>query len=154
MTILLSIEQQRRTVQDIKRLKKLASRIAAMDHRIMEVFIHSDCPGNPYQTDQIQLVCHIADPEMNRDLLALDDLGRQWAMDLSEAARHIAATMGIRQNIAVTPFNFELYADGEYGDYYGTLFIKDGCEPILEWSDREWQRLNNGLLGAKEAEED
>jgi hypothetical protein len=123
-------------VSKIQLLKDLAAQVADKDERIIEVFMHDDAPRDPFAGEEIFLVCYVADPSINRDEQAYDAAGHPWELGMSEAIQPIAREMGITQEIVVTPFNFELHANGEYGKYYATLFLKEGYEPILEKADK------------------
>jgi hypothetical protein len=122
---------------EIKTLKKVALALADLDHRILEVFIHSDSPKNPFQSEEIYLVCHLAEPGMTYDSRVYNDEGFNWGLDMAEKMEPMLDELGISQEVIISPFNFELHEHNEYGDYYQTLYLKDGYQPILEVADRE-----------------
>lgn len=140
-------------MKGMKLLRELAARIAQMDDRITEVFIHGDTPKDPFKGEEIFLICHVADPEINRDEQAFEDAGYQWGLDISEAVQPMAQELGIEQEVIVNPFNFEMYNNGEYGQYYATLFLREGFEPILDRADRERKEQEESFLNEAQSEE-
>ena len=133
-------------MKGIKKLQELARRIAELDARITEVFIHDDAPRDPLQGDELSLVCHVADPAINRDEAAYQEAGYQWDLEMSEAAQPIARELDITQEVIVTPFNFQMHANGEYGEYYVTLYLKEGYDPILEVTDKRLREQRERFL--------
>lgn len=97
--------------------------------------MHDDAPRDPFAGDENFLVCHVADPSINRDEEAYKKADYQWGLDMSDAIQPVAKELGIKQEVVVTPFNFKMYPNGEYGQYYATLFLKEGYKPILEKAD-------------------
>ncbi len=131
-------------------LKELGSKIAELDSRITEVFIHSDTPKDPFSGDEIFLVCHLTDPDFTRDMKAFEEKGHPWSLEISETAQSLAQELGIQQEVIVTPFNFAFHANNEYGQYYLTLYLKEGYEPILDRADTERKRREQESLDDSE----
>jgi hypothetical protein len=130
----------------MKKLHKLGEKIAELDVRIVEVFIHSDTPRDPLESDEIYIVCSIADPEITNNIDAYNDAGFSWALDMQDKTEGLRKELEIEPEIVLAPFNFDLHADGEYGEYYSTLFIKEGYTPVLEIADKEQYRREQDLL--------
>lgn len=122
---------------EIKKLKRMAQSLAELDDRILEVFIHSDSPKNPFSSDEIYLVCHLAEPGVTYDTRIYNDEGFNWGLEIAEKMEPVLKELDINQEVIISPFNFELHEHNEYGAYYQTLFLKDGYQPILEVADRE-----------------
>lgn len=141
-------------MKGLETLKSVALRIADLDTRITEVFIHNDSPRDPFVGDEISLVCHVADPAISRDEAAYEEEGYQWELNMSEAAQPIAKESGLKQALIVTPFNFEMHASGEYGQYYATLYLKEGYQPILEMADQRLKEQREQLIDGEWPEEE
>lgn len=121
----------------IEKLEKLASELAKLDENIIEVFIHAKKPLDPLKEEEVYLVCLLADPQMTNDLDYHNEEGFNWSVEISERLSPLIQKLGIQSEIVVTPFNRQLYEDGEYGEYYRTLFIKKDHTPILELLDEQ-----------------
>lgn len=141
-------------MKGLETLKSVALRIADLDTRITEVFIHNDSPRNPFVGDELSLVCYIADPAMSRDEAAYEAEGYQWELNMTEEVQPIAEEFGLRQALIVTPFNFEMHANGEYGQYYATLYLKEGYQPILEVADQRLKEQREQLIDGDWPEEE
>ncbi len=141
---------------EIKILKKIALALAELDDRILEVFIHSDSPRNPFQSDEIYLICHLAEPGVTYDSRIYNDEGFNWGLDIAEKMEPVLQGLNITQEVIISPFNFELHEHNEYGAYYQTLFLKEGYQPILEVADREKRdkerKVLEGFDNASESE--
>ncbi len=127
----------RSKVSSVEKLKKLAQQIINLDDRVVEVFVHSDVPQDPFKADEVYLVCHLLDPEITYDVDVFNDRGMLWSLEISEKLQSSIEEMGITQEIIIMPFNFQLYSQGEYGRYYLTLYLKEGYSPILETADKK-----------------
>lgn len=117
-------------------LKDIAEKIASLDERVVEVFIHSDSPKDPLKGDEVYLVCHLLDPEITRNLDAFDEKGTMWSVEITEKLIPFLEEINFGPEVVIMPFNYQLYSQGEYGQYYITLYLKDGYTPILETADQ------------------
>jgi hypothetical protein len=124
----------------------VARRIAELDDRVLEVFIHSDVPRNPLESDEIHLVCHLADHAISNNLDRYNDEGYLWGLNMQERLSQVLADEGIENEVIVTPFNFRLHEEGEYGAYYHTLFLREGFTPVIELADRQKQSREREIL--------
>ncbi len=116
-------------------LKKIAERIASLDERVVEVFIHSDFPKDPLKKDEVYMVCHLLDPEITHNIDVFDEKGTSWSIEMTEKLSSFLEDIKINSEIIIVPFNYILYAQGEYGKYYITLYLKEGYTPVLETAD-------------------
>jgi hypothetical protein len=135
-----------RTSQSLKRLGKIARHIARLDERVLEVFIHSEVPRDPLENEELHLVCHLADHAISNDLDRYNDEGYLWGLEMQERISHVLAEEGIENEVILTPFNFRLHEDGEYGSYYHTLFLKEGFTPIIELADQKKRAREQEIL--------
>jgi hypothetical protein len=135
-----------------EKLKKAAERIAELDERVIEVFVHSDTPRDPLQNEEVDLVCHLADPNITQDLDAYNDEGFAWGLDMAEKIRPDVEEWGINSEIIVSPFNFQMHDAGEYGEYYHSLFLKTGFDPVLEAADQQKKNREEHMIGDLEQE--
>lgn len=124
-------------------LKKIAEKIASLDDRIVEVFIHSDSPKDPLKSDEVYFVCHLLDPEITRNLDVFDEKGTMWSLEITEKLNPFLEEINFDPEVVIMPFNYQLYLQGEYGKYYITLYLKDGYTPILETAD---QHLKDNII--------
>jgi len=147
------MSQRSKSVQSLERLKTVARHIAGVDERVLEVFIHSDVPRNPMENDEIYLVCHLADHGISNDLDRYNDEGYLWGLDIQEQISQILAEEGIENEVIVSPFNFRLHEEGEYGTYYHTLFLREGFTPVIELADRRKQSKEREILEDSERSE-
>jgi len=143
-----------RKSKNLSTLKKLALRLAGMDERIIEVFIHSDTPKDPFRNEEIYLVCHLGEPRITNDMETYNDEGFAWGLEMSEALQPVLEEMDIDKEVVVTPFNFELHEQNEYGDYYQTLFIRDGFDPILKIADEHKEERERKMIDNLPADEE
>lgn len=130
----------------LKQLQGLAKDIAALDGRIVEVFIHSDAPRDPFGAEEIYLVCSLTDPEIANSLEAYNDAGFTWSLEIQEHVESLRHKWGVPPEVIVAPFNFVLHAEGEYGEYYATLFIQDGYTPVLKMADEQQAKRENAVF--------
>ena len=135
-----------------EKLKKAADRIAELDERVIEVFVHSDTPRDPLQNEEVDLVCHLADPNITQDLDAYNDEGFAWGLDMAEKIRPDVEELGINAEVIVSPFNFQMHDSGEYGEYFHSLFLKTGFDPVLEAADRQKKNREEHMIGDLEQE--
>jgi hypothetical protein len=140
------MNQRSKSADSLQRLKKVARRIAELDDRVLEVFIHSDVPRNPLESDEIHLVCHLADHAISNNLDRYNDEGYLWGLNMQERLSQVLADEGIENEVIVTPFNFRLHEEGEYGAYYHTLFLREGFTPVIELADRQKQSREREIL--------
>jgi len=138
--------------ESFDKLKKVAQRIAKLDDRILEVFVHSDTPKDPLQGEEVDLVCHLADPNITQDLETYNDQGYAWGLDMAENIRPVAEELNIEAEIIVTPFNFQMHDAGEYGEYYHSLFLKSGFDPVLDAADQQKKNREDDMI--KDLEEE
>jgi len=117
-------------------LKDIAKKIASLDERIVEVFIHSDSPKDPLKGDEVYFVCHLLDPEITRNLDAFDEKGTMWSVEITEKLIPFLEEINFGPEVVIMPFNYQLYSQGEYGQYYITLYLKDGYTPVLDTADQ------------------
>ena len=132
--------------KSFEKLQTLASRLAELDHKIIEVFIHSDSPTDPLKNDEIYLVCHLADPQITNDLDYYNEESFGWGLEMAEQIEPLKEELEIDNEIIISPFNFQLHLNDEYGEYYHTLFIKEGFTPILEVADEQKKEREKLLL--------
>ncbi len=147
------MSQRSKSVQSLEKLKKVARYIAGLDDRVLEVFIHSDVPRDPLENDEIYLVCHLADHGISNDMDRYDDEGYLWGLDIQERIGQVLSEEGIENEVIVTPFNFRLHEEGEYGIYYHTLFLREGFTPVIELADQKKQSKDQEILEDSERSE-
>jgi len=147
------MSQRSKSVQSLEKLKKVARHIAGLDDRVLEVFIHSDVPRDPLENDEIYLVCHLADHGISNDMDRYDDEGYLWGLDIQERIGQVLSEEGIENEVIVTPFNFRLHEEGEYGIYYHTLFLREGFTPVIELADQKKQSKDQEILEDSERSE-
>ncbi|MDZ7760572.1 MAG: hypothetical protein U5L00_09985 [Desulfovermiculus sp.] len=135
-----------------EKLKKAAARIAELDERVIEIFVHSDTPKDPLQNEEVDLVCHLADPNITQDLDAYNDEGFAWGLDMAEKIRSDLEELGINTEVIISPFNFQMHDSGEYGEYYYSLFLKPGFDPVLEVADQQKKNREEHMIGDLEQE--
>ncbi|GAB6888139.1 hypothetical protein JCM13304A_16370 [Desulfothermus okinawensis JCM 13304] len=123
-------------MKSLEILKKVAEKIVSLDKRVVEVFIHSDSPKDPLKTDEIYLVCHLLDPEITHDLDAFDDMGTIWSLEITEKLTPFLEEINLNPEVIIMPFNYKLYSQGEYGEYYITLYLKEGYSSVFETADK------------------
>ena len=138
--------------ESFDKLKKMAERIAELDDRVLEVFVHSDAPQDPLQGDEVDLVCHLADPNITQDLEAYNDQGFAWGLEMAENIRSLAEELDLDAEVIVTPFNFQMHDAGEYGEFYHSLFLKAGFEPVLEAADAQKKNREEHMINDLEQE--
>jgi hypothetical protein len=136
--------------ESFKKLKVLAERIAENDDRVLEVFVHSDSPRDPLQGDEVDLVCHLADPGITQDLNVYNDQGFAWGLDMAERIQPNREEQGIDAEVIVSPFNFQMHDSGEYGEYYYSLFLKSGFDPVLEVADKQKKNREEQMIDGME----
>lgn len=117
------------------KLKVVAEKIAELDDRVAEVFIHSNKPNDPLEDSDVELVCHLTEPRITQDIDVYNDEGFAWGLDMAEKVQPTAKEQEIKSSIIVSPFNLRMHESGEYGEYYHTLFLKSDFEPALETAD-------------------
>lgn len=140
--------------KSFKKLHTLASRLAELDEKIIEIFIHSDAPTDPLKNDEIYLVCHLADPRITNDIDYYNEESFSWGLDMAEQIEALKDELSIEKEIIISPFNFQLHSSDEYGAYYHTLFIKEGFTPILEMADEQKNEREKKVLdNAEEIDE-
>ena len=142
-----------KTTRSLERLGRVAQSIAQQDERVLEVFIHSDVPRDPLQSDEIHLVCHLADHAISNDLDEYNDRGYLWGLDMQEQIGRVLTEEGIENEVIITPFNFQLHDEGEYGGYYHTLYLKTGFTPVLDLADQKKQAKEQEILEDSERSE-
>ncbi|MEF8824064.1 MAG: hypothetical protein V5B78_08440 [Desulfohalobiaceae bacterium] len=147
------MSQRSKSVQSLEKLKNVARHIAGLDERVLEVFIHSDVPRDPLENDEIYLVCHLADHGISNDMDRYDDEGYLWGLDIQERIGQVLSEKGIENEVIVTPFNFRLHEEGEYGTYYHTLFLREGFTPVIELADQKKQSKDQEILEDSERTE-
>ena len=124
-----------------KKLEKVAQAIAEADPNVIEVIIHQDKAQPPLEGEEIFLVCYLNHYEMTHDLSVYEEEAYTWEMDIAENIESVIKKLGLDdKDIIITPFNFELHRQDEYGQYFRTLFIKPGFEPVLKVADRELKK--------------
>ena len=116
-------------------LKQIAKKIAELDDKIVEVFIHSDTPHDPLEADEIYLVCHLLDHGITHDLEIFNDKGTSWSIEIREKVLPLIEKLHLNSEIIIVPFNYKLYAQNEYGKYFITVYLKRDFCPILETAD-------------------
>jgi hypothetical protein len=136
------------------KLHTLASRLAELDDKIIEVFIHSDAPTDPLKNEEIYLVCHLADPRITNDIDYYNEESFSWGLDMAEQLEPLKEELDIQNEIIISPFNFHLHLNDEYGEYYHTLFIKEGFTPILELADEQKKEREKKVLDNAEGMDD
>jgi hypothetical protein len=124
----------------------VARHIARLDERVLEIFIHSDLPRDPLNNDEVHLVCHLADHDISNDLDRYNDEGYLWGLDMQERISQVLSEEGIESEVIITPFNFRLHEEGEYGCYYHTLFLREGFTPVLELADQKKRAREREIL--------
>lgn len=128
-------------IEQFKTLEKLARAIAKADTRVIEVIIHQDTPNLPLESDEIFLVCYLNHYGMTNDLKVYEEEAFSWGIDIYEKVSERIEELGLGdKEIIITPFNFELHRQNEYGKYFRSLFIQEGYEPILSIADRELKK--------------
>lgn len=132
--------------ESFDKLKIVAERIAELDDRVIEVFVHSDAPRDPLQADEVDLVCHLADPSITQDLDAYNDQGFAWGLDMAEKIQPVLEEQGIDIEVIISPFNFQMHDAGEYGEYYHSLFLKPGFEPVLDAADQQKKNREEHMI--------
>lgn len=130
----------------LKQLQGLAKDIAALDERIVEVFIHSDAPRDPFEAEEIYLVCSLTEPEIANSLEVYNDTGFTWSLEMQENVESLRHKWEVTPEVIVAPFNFVLHAEGEYGEYYSTLFLQDGYTPVLKMADEQQVKRENAVF--------
>ncbi len=121
----------------LKKLERLASELAGLEKNIIEIFVHSNKPVDPLKFDEVYLICVMDDFKMMNDLDYHTEEGFNWSVEMSEKLTPFIEELGIRNEVIITPFNHQLYEEGEYGEYYQVLFIKEDYTPILELLDKQ-----------------
>lgn len=139
--------------ESFDKLKKVAQKISEIDDRVIEVFVHSDSPRDPLQGDEVDLVCHLANPGITQDLDAYNDEGFAWGLDMAEQIQPLISDQDIQTEIIVSPFNFQMHASGEYGEYYHSLFIKSGFDPVLEAADQQKKNREEQIVDNLDTED-
>jgi hypothetical protein len=124
-------------MDSLKILKDIALKISEMDEKIVEVFIHSDSPSDPLKNEEVYFICHLLDPEITHDLDVFNDKGTLWSIEITEKIMPYLEELNIKPEIIIMPFNYKLYSQGEYGEYYITLYLKEGYTPVLETADQK-----------------
>ncbi|MCF8086108.1 MAG: hypothetical protein K9J48_04370 [Desulfohalobiaceae bacterium] len=147
------MSRRSRTSQSLKRLGNVARQIASLDNRVLEVFIHSEVARDPLENDEVHLVCHLADHAISNDLDRYNDEGYLWGLEMQERISQVLAEEGIENEVIITPFNFRLHEDGEYGSYYHTLYLREGFTPVVELADRKKQAREQEILKDSERSE-
>lgn len=128
-------------LEQFKKLEKVAQAIVEADPNVIEVLIHQDRPHAPLDAEEIYLVCYLNNYEMTHDLSAYEEEAYTWEMDITENIESALKKLRLDdKDIIITPFNFELHRQNEYGEYFRTLFIKPGFEPVLTVADRELKK--------------
>ncbi len=128
-------------IKQFKTLEKLAQAIVEADPRVIEIIIHQDTPNLPLQSDEIFLVCYLNHYGMTNDVNVYEEEAFSWGIDIYEKVADRIKELGLSEKeIIITPFNFKLHRQNEYGKYFRSLFIKDGYEPILSNADRELKK--------------
>ncbi|GAB6161493.1 hypothetical protein JCM12298_06520 [Desulfothermus naphthae] len=117
-------------------LKKIAKKIASLDNRVVEVFIHSDFPKDPLKDDEVYFVCHLLDPEITHDLNVFNEKGTMWSLEILDKLSPFLEEINFIPEVIIMPFNYKLYLQGEYGKYYITLYLKEGYTPVLDAADQ------------------
>lgn len=140
------MSRQSQIAQSLRRLGRVAREIARLDERVLEVFIHSDVPRDPLEQEEIHLVCHLADHAISNDLDEYNDRGYLWGLEIQDRISQTLSGEGIENEVIITPFNFRLHEEGEYGSYYHTLFIREGFTPVIELADRNKQDKEQEIL--------
>ncbi|ACV69399.1 hypothetical protein [Desulfohalobium retbaense] len=130
----------------LKILQDLAKDIAELDERIVEVFIHSDAPRDPFDAEEIYLVCSLTDPEIANDIEVYNDAGFAWSLEMQDKIEPLREAHGIGPEIILAPFNFVLHAEGEYGEYYSTLFLREGYAPVLKMADEQQAKREQAVF--------
>ncbi len=126
-------------MDSLKILKHIAKKISELDEKVVEVFIHSDTPDDPLKKDEIYFICHLLDPDITHDLEVFNDKGTLWSLEIMEKIAPIIEELDIGSEIIITPFNYKLYSQGEYGKYYITLYLKEGYSPVLQTADKKFK---------------
>lgn len=147
------MSQRSKSVPSLEKLKKVARHVAELDERVLEVFIHSEVPRDPLENDEIYLVCHLADHGISNDMDRYDDEGYLWGLDIQERIGQVLSEEGIGNEVIVTPFNFRLHEEGEYGAYYHTLFLREGFTPVIELADQKKRSKDQEILEDSERTE-
>ncbi|MCF8038367.1 MAG: helix-turn-helix domain-containing protein [Desulfohalobiaceae bacterium] len=128
-------------IKQFKTLEKLAQAIVKADPRVIEVIIHQDTPNSPLASDEVFLVCYLNHYGITNDLTVYEEEAFSWGIDIYEKVAGRIAELGLSEKeIIITPFNFDLHRQNEYGKYFRSLFIQDGYEPILSIADRELKK--------------
>lgn len=138
--------------ESFAKLKAVAEKIAEYDDRVLEVFVHSDTPRDPLQGDEVDLVCHLADPGITQDVNVYNDQGFAWGLEMAEKIQPTREEQDIEAEIIVSPFNFQMHDAGEYGEYYHSLFLKSGFDPVLEVADKQKKTREEQMIGNLEQE--
>ncbi len=138
--------------ESFDKLKVVAEKIADLDDRVIEVFVHSDTPRDPLKDDEVDMVCHLADPGITQDLNVYNDQGFAWGLDIAEQILPFVNEQHIETEIIVSPFNFQMHDAGEYGEYYHSLFLKSGFDPVLEVADKQKKSREEDMIGNLEQE--
>ena len=147
------MSRQSQIAQSLRRLGRVAREIARLDERVLEVFIHSDVPRDPLEQEEIHLVCHLADHAISNDLDECNDRGYLWGLEIQDRISQTLSGEGIENEVIITPFNFRLHEEGEYGSYYHTLFIREGFTPVIELADQKKQDKEQEILEDSERSE-
>ena len=130
-------------LEQFKKLEKVAQAIAEADPNVIEVLIHQDRPHPPLDAEEIYLVCYLNNYEMTNDLSVYEEEAYTWEMEITENIESALKKLRLEdKEFIITPFNFELHRQNEYGEYFRTLFIKPGFEPVLTVADRELKKQN------------
>ena len=141
-------------LEQFKKLEKLAIAIAEADLNIIEVIVHQDKTQPPLDAEEIFLVCYLNNYEMTNNLAVYEEESFTWAMDITENIESVIEDLGLAdKDIVITPFNFELNRQNEYGQYFRTLFIKPGFEPVLTVADKELKKQEKEFDDVLEAAE-
>ncbi len=132
--------------KSFEKLQILAERIAELDDRVIEVFVHSDSPKDPLGAEEVFLVCHVGDPTISNDLELYEGEGYGWGLEMQEGLQPVIETLGIELEVVVSAFNFKLYNAGEYGSYFHTLFLREGYTPVLQLADQQQKEREKQIL--------
>ena len=121
----------------LKKLEKLAFELKKLDENIIEIFVHTNKPMDPLKFDELYLVCILNDFKMMHDFNYHTEEGTNWSIDTSEKLAPFIEELGIRSEVVIVPFNYQLFEEGEYGEYYKILYIEENYKPILELLDSQ-----------------
>ncbi len=63
-------------------------------------------------------------------------MGTIWSLEITEKLTPFLEEINLNPEVIIMPFNYKLYSQGEYGEYYITLYLKEGYSSVFETADK------------------